>query len=62
MHLLISIGLLWTLKVEGLTSEDTVRGTNILILVKSVSIVYVPYSIDLFFAASNVKVLWSFIR
>ena len=44
------------------TSGDAVRGTSILILVKSVSIVYVPYSIDLFFAASNVKVLWSFIR
>ena len=44
------------------TSGDAMRGTRILILVKSVSIVYVPCSIDLFFAASNVKVLWSFIR
>ena len=36
LHLSISTGPPWALKVGGLTDGDTVRGTRILILVKSV--------------------------
>ena len=46
LHLPISIGPPWALKVGGLTSGDAVRGKRILISVKSVSILLVPYSID----------------
>ena len=36
LHLPISIGPPWVLKVGGLTGGDVVRGTTILILVKNV--------------------------
>ena len=48
MHLSISIGLPEAFKIGDLTGGDAVRGICLLILVKSVSIVLIPYSIYIF--------------
>ena len=52
LYLPISICPSWALKIGGLTSGVAVRGTNILILIKSIWIVLIPYSIDIYLFCS----------